>query len=350
MRIAVGTFTDGFMGGAPGEGIHFFEIDAQGGAARQTSVVGGLNSPSYIARHPGLPLLYAAERAWTAEEKSEGALVAIALDESGGPRVIDRRKSGGGFSAHVAVSPDGRFAALANPLGPNIAVFPLAKDGLPGEPVSFAFAGQGPRPRQSAPWPHSCWFDPAARRMIACDLGLDRLSIFDLAPDQPKVSPAAFACAHVSSGAGARHMAFRPDGRFCHVANELDGTISTFAIDAERGTLTIVQTIACAATPCQPCEIVCDAAGRFVYVTLRGPEAVGVYACDAETGCLTPLPAHSCLGDTPRHIAFSPDGRLALVSNQLSGQVTGFSIGSDGALTPNGLALSVPSPSCVVFV
>lgn len=288
MRVAVGTFTDGFMGGAPGGGVHLFELDPAEPSVREVQVVGGLNSPSYLARHPRLPLLYAAERAWSAQDKSEGALARLAIGPDGTLSLLDRRRAGGAFSAHIAVSPDGGLCALANPLGPNMAVFPLSAEGLPGDPACFGFAGQGARPRQSAPWPHSCWFDAAGRRMFVCDLGLDRISIYDVAADGRGVAPAAFAQAQVSSGAGARHMALRGDGRFAYVANELDGTISVFAIDDERGTLTIVQTIPCAAQASQPCEIVCDGAGRFLYVTLRGPEAVAVFAIDAQDGTLTP--------------------------------------------------------------
>ena len=350
MRVAVGTFTDGFMGGAPGGGVHLFELDPAEPSVREVQVVGGLNSPSYLARHPRLPLLYAAERAWSAQDKSEGALARLAIGPDGTLSLLDRRRAGGAFSAHIAVSPDGGRCALANPLGPNMAVFPLSAEGLPGDPACFGFAGQGARPRQSAPWPHSCWFDAAGRRMFVCDLGLDRISIYDVAADGRGVAPAAFAQAQVSSGAGARHMALRGDGRFAYVANELDGTISVFAIDDERGTLTIVQTIPCAAQASQPCEIVCDGAGRFLYVTLRGPEAVAVFAIDAQDGTLTPRQMASCLGDTPRHIALSPDGRLALVSNQLSGQVMGFAVDATGALAPTGLVIPVPSPACVVFL
>ena len=348
--VSVGTFTDGFMGGAPGEGVHLFRLSPDGRSGEPCGVLGGLCSPSYLARHPSLPLLYAAERAWSAEDKSTGALATLALGPDGALTLIDRRRSGGSFSAHVAVSPDGRMAALANPLGPTIALFPLGADGVPGDPAGAIFEGRGPRPRQSAPWPHSCWFSPSGQWLLACDMGLDRVSIYDLAGHPAALRPGPLAYAQVSSGAGARHLAIRADGRFAYVANELDGTISAFALDEAAGTLTIVQTLPCAAEPNQPCEIVCDAAGRFLYVTLRGPEAVAVFAVDAESGRLTPHQLAPCLGNTPRHIALTPDGSLALVSNQLSGQIVGFAVDSDGALAPNGLEIPVPSPACVVFL
>lgn len=350
MRIAAGTFTDGFMGGAPGGGIHVFEIDARGLAARETQVVGGLNSPSYLARHPRLPLLHAAERAWVAGDPSQGALATLAIGADGNLALVDRCPSGGGFSAHLGLSPDGSHCALANPLGPTVSLFALGEDGLPQEPAIFAFAGRGPRPRQSAPWPHSCWFDPAGERLYTCDLGLDRISIYDLNAGAAAAAPAAVPYAQVSSGAGARHMAMRPDGRFCYVANELDGTISVFAIDPENGALIIAGTLPCHAQASQPCEIVCDRAGRRLYVTLRGPEAVAMFAIDGQSGALAPMGAVSCGGDTPRHIALSPDGGMALVSNQLSGAITGFTISPDGALAPSGLVIPVPSPACVVFL
>lgn len=347
--IAVGTFTDGFMGGALGEGVHVFRLGANGQVGVLCSVVGGLCSPSYLACHPSLPLIYAAERAWSVEDRSTGALTTLATRPDGTLSIMDRRRSGGAFCAHVAVSPDGRSAALANPMGPTIALFPLRADGLPEDPTCAEFAGRGARLRQSAPWPHSCWYSPSGQWLLACDLGLDRVSIYDTASTVAALYPGPMAYAQVSSGAGARHMAIRTDGRFAYIANELDGTISVFALDETTGTLTIVQTIPCATEANQPCEIVSDAAGRFLYVTMRGPEAIGVFTIDADTGRLSPRQITSCLGRTPRHFALSPDGRLALVCNQLSDEVVGFSVADDGTLAPNGLRLQVPSPACAVF-
>lgn len=347
--LAIGTFTDGFMGGAPGEGVYLLRLTDNHCDARIVDVVGGLNSPSYLARPPDLPLLYAAERAWSAEDKSTGALTTLSL-AGDALTVIDRRSSEGAFSAHVSVAPDGQALMLANPLGPNIAAFALDQGGLPVDHGIVSFEGRGPRPRQSAPWPHSCWFAPSGRWAFACDLGLDTISIYDTEGGLLPLRSGPFPRAHVSSGAGARHMAIRPDGRFVYVANELDGTISTFVLDEQEGTLTIVQTLACAEMPSQPCEIVCDASGQFLYVTLRGPEAIGVYLIAAEDGHLAPVQLEPCLGKVPRHIALSPDGRTAIVCNQLSGEVAGFAVGHDGQLTPNGLRIAIPSPSCAVFL
>ena len=49
--------------------------------------------------------------------------------------------------------------------------------------------------------------------------------------------------AAVQPGAGPRHFAFHPSGRFAYVINEIDVTLTVFSRDPERGGLTAVQTL-----------------------------------------------------------------------------------------------------------
>lgn len=352
MFLIVGTFTGGFMGGAPSEGLYVFDHDPLTGKTRPVQTVPGLHSPSFVGRHPVLPVVYAVERQWSGEDNSEGAVTSFTFNESSGElKQIDRRRSGGAFTAHVRLSPDGRLLATANPLGPTIAVFPVDAAGLPGNPHTFRFEGEGARERQSGPWPHSCSFDPVGRRLYACDMGLDRIFIYDVSEDGATICAARRAFAQVSSGAGARHMAIRPDGCFSYVANELDGTISVFAPDNIRGTLAIVQTLSCQPpdfeAPCQPAEIVCTPDGLHLYVTVRGSETLGMYSIDADSGRLVLIGHTPCLGNTPRHISLSPDGAFAFVSNQLSSEIIVFLVSRSGELKPTGARIAVPSPTCV---
>ena len=90
--------------------------------------------------------------------------------------------------------------------------------------------------RQEGPHAHCVTFDPAGRFLFVCDLGLDKVMIYRFDAEQGKLTPHEPAFASVKPGAGPRHMAFRPDGRFAYVINELDSTITAFAYDAEAGT------------------------------------------------------------------------------------------------------------------
>lgn len=355
MRLAIGAFTDGFMGGAPAEGIRLVEVDPSARRMEVVQTVGGLFSPSFLCRHPQGCRLYAAERRWSAADGTEGALMTFAVDGKGLTQ-IDRRRSGGGFTAHVQVSPDARIVVTSNPMGPTVAMFTLDADGVPNSlDTRFRYEGRGARERQSAPWPHSAWFEPEGRRVFVCDLGLDRIMIYDVPSDGGPPVPGRQPFAQVGSGAGARHMAVSRDGRHLYVANELDGTIAVFAHDPAVGSVTIAQTIASvtdgSGVPCQPAEIVLSPDGRHLYVTNRGPEQVGIFAVDAESGAITPAGFAPTLGKLPRHIALSPDGLHAIVSNQLSGDLLFYDRDPQtGALEPSGMRLPTPSPSCVVFL
>ncbi len=355
IRIAVGTFTDGFMGGTPGQGLYLFELDPVDLAVRHVQTVPGLQSPSYLARHPSLPILYAVERRWSESDAEDGALTTMLIGTAEQQlTMVDRARTGGGSTAHVGISPAGTRAAVANPMGRSIGVFRLDDKGCPTARVCFEFDGVGALPRQSAPWPHSCWFDQTGRRMFVCDLGLDQISIYDVTDGADLARPAQFPRAQVCSGAGPRHLALTPGGRFCYVANELDGTVCGFAIAPDRGALSIIETIALAHSGgravCQPAEIVTDRLGHNLYVTVRGCETIAMFAIDPGSGRLTNLGQVRCGGNTPRHMALGADDTLALVCNQLSDQITIFARDSAGILTDTGRSIAVPSPSCAVFL
>src|SRR5665213_68133 len=85
----VGTFTPEFdMGpdwnGSPSEGIYVFSFDSDTGAIEPLHAVGGLLSPSWLAFHPALPVLYALERELDASDLFIGAISAHAIDDSTG--------------------------------------------------------------------------------------------------------------------------------------------------------------------------------------------------------------------------------------------------------------------------
>jgi 6-phosphogluconolactonase (cycloisomerase 2 family) len=62
--VYVATYVDPSDGG-PG-GIDVFLLDDKSGALSPAPSVAGLYGPSYLARHPALPLLYASGRVWSA--------------------------------------------------------------------------------------------------------------------------------------------------------------------------------------------------------------------------------------------------------------------------------------------
>lgn len=353
MRLAIGTFTDHGMGGEPGRGITLARFDRDSGQFTVEGLIEGGHSPSFLCRHPRLPVIYAAERRLGTAPGAEGAVAAWNFCE-GQPKLLGRFGAGGAFTAHVECHPEGSLLCLANPLGPSISLVALAAD---GEPVGlrdiFTAEGTGSLPRQEAPWPHSGFWDLNGTHLFTCDLGLDRVQIFRCNGAAPVLQPARLPFAQLNSGAGARHLAVAPDNRFVYVVGELDSSITVFAFDAGRSSLAVVQCRP--STPDgytginKPAEAKLSGDGRHLYVTNRGHNSIGVFDVDAATGRITPVDFTPCGGAEPRHIALSRDGEVLFLANQVSGDLRAFARSADsGRLEGIGEPLALPSPTCVL--
>ncbi|MBW7461931.1 lactonase family protein, partial [Paenibacillus sepulcri] len=132
-------------------------------------------------------------------------------------------------------------------------------------------------------------FSPDGRFLFVQDLGLDRISSYVLEEDAGRLVLHEETSLH--PGAGPRHFAFRPDGKYAYVINEVDSTITGFAYDAEKGRLTSIETVPTLPDGFQGentcAEIAVSEDGRFLYGSNRGHDSIVVYAIDEESGRLT---------------------------------------------------------------
>src|SRR5439155_350648 len=83
-----------------------------------------------------------------------------------------------------------------------------------------------------------------------------------------------------SPGAGPRHFAFHPQGRFVYAINELQSTVTAFSYDAEGGVLKELQTIPTLPKDFQgensTAEVRVHPNGRFLYGSNRGHDSIAV--------------------------------------------------------------------------
>jgi 6-phosphogluconolactonase len=161
----------------------------------------------------------------------------------------------------------------------------------------------------------------------------------------------------VQPGAGPRHFAFHPKGRFAYVINEIDVTLTAFSSDPERGGLTAIQTLSTlppgqtVATGYSTADVQVHPSGRFLYGSNRGHDSIVVFAIDEKTGRLTYVQNEPTQGSTPRGFGIDPTGTYLLAANQRSDSVVVFRIDQKtGRLTPTGQKIEVGSPVCVKFV
>jgi 6-phosphogluconolactonase len=261
----------------------------------------------------------------------------------------------------VSVDRTGRVALAANYGGGSVICLGLAADGslepvVPGSPGGFIqHEGKGPNPqRQEAPHGHSINPTADGRFALACDLGVDKVLIHALDVGKATLTPHGFG--RGEPGAGPRHFAFHPNGRYGYAVNELDLTVTAFSFDPQAGTLTAIQAISTLPADVtdtkgfSTAEIVAHPSGKFLYASNRGHDSIAMYAVDGATGRLTFLGAEPIRGKTPRNFVIDPAGKFLLAAGQNSHTVTVFAIDAEtGKLSFTGQSLDVPSPVCIRF-
>jgi 6-phosphogluconolactonase len=243
---------------------------------------------------------------------------------------------------------------VANYGGGSVASLPIAADGRVGRAVStIQHAGSSVnKQRQEGPHAHSINLDAANRFAFAADLGLDQVLVYKFDTATGKLAGNNPAAANVTPGAGPRHFAFHPGGKFAYVINEIANTVTAFGYDASRGVLTPVQEISTLPKDFQgtsyTAEVVVHPTGKFVYGSNRGHDSIAIFSVDPQSGKLTAAGHQPTEGKTPRNFAIDPTGTWLFAENQDSGTIAVFRIDPQtGGLKPTGQKLSVPTPVCV---
>ncbi len=202
---------------------------------------------------------------------------------------------------------------------------------------------------------HSVNLDAANRFAFVADLGLDKVFVYRFDPAAGKLSPNQPPAVKVAPGAGPRHLAFDPTGRFAYVIDELDSTITVFWYDAENGTLSRIQVVSTLPKDFRGentcAEVAVHPSGKFVYGSNRGHDSLAIFSVDPASGKLSLEGHESTQGKTPRNFAIDPTGSFLLAANQDSDSVVVFRIdGATGRLRATGQKLRVRHPVCVRYL
>ena len=354
-----GTYT-----GGPGksEGIYVSRFDTATGRLSPPTLAATAKNPSFLALHPNLPVLYAVSEVADADGKPTGAVLAFGIDPTSGrltPK--NHQPSGGKGPCHVSVDRTGRAVVAANYGGGSVICLGITADGSlapavtapPGSFIQHEGSSVNPQ-RQQGPHAHSIFPSADGRFAVACDLGLDKVFVHALDAGKATLAPHGFAT--VAAGAGPRHFAFHPNGKFGYSVNELDRTVTAFSYDSAAGVLTPIGSVSTLPPDVtqtdgfSTAEIVAHPGGRFLYASNRGHHSIAMFALDPANGRPSFLGAEPIRGKTPRNFSIDPSGRFLLAGGQESDTVTVFAIDPEtGRLSFTGHSLDVPAPVCIRF-
>jgi 6-phosphogluconolactonase len=348
--VYVGTYTRG----TKSQGVYRMELDLASGKLTEPVVAGKGDNPSFLALHPGGKYLYAVEETWDfPTKKGTGGVRAFAIQKNGDLTLLNRKSAQGDGPCYLVVDKAGKHVLVANYGGGNLAVLPIEEGGQLAEACCVVqHDGKGANPaRQEKPHAHSINLDPANRFAFAADLGLDQVISYRYAGG--KLTKNAAGTLTQKPGAGPRHFAFHPTGKFAYVINELNSTITAMTYDAKKGAMTAVQSVSTLPADYKgnnsTAEVVVHPSGKFVYGSNRGADSIAVFTVDQATGKLTPAGWQSKGIKEPRNFAIDPTGKFCLVANQKASTVLVFRIAPTGKLEPTAGKADIPVPVCVRF-
>ena len=355
----VGTYTEE---GSKSKGIYAYRFDPDTAEITPLGLVAETINPSFLAVHPNHRFLYAVNEVGDYKGQKSGAVSAFAIDHATGKlTLLSQVASKGADPCYITVDKTGKYVLVANYTGGSVAVFPVLADGRLGEASDFVqHTGHGTNlERQEAPHAHSIDLSPDNRFAIVDDLGLDETLVyrFDsakglLTTNNPQIYTT---LAKADPGAGPRHFAFHPNGRFAYVINEMQSTVSVFAYDSAGGVLRSRQTISTLpkgfAEHNDDAEVQVHPSGKFLYASNRGHDSIAVFAIDANQGTLSLIEYAPTKGKTPRSFEIDPTGSLLFAENEKSNNIVAFHIDQQtGRLTPTGKVFDVAEPVCVKFM
>ncbi|HZZ71446.1 MAG TPA: lactonase family protein [Pirellulales bacterium] len=352
MHVYIGTYA---KPDAPG--IFHLLLDPATGKLTAAKPASGIENPSFVAVAPNHKFLYSVAEVDTFKGAKGGGVVGFAIDpKTGDLTKLNEQATGGASTCHVTVDHTSHCVMVASYSGGSIAACTINAQGELSPRTAFIqhTGSSVDKGRQEGPHAHSIYPSPDNRFALSCDLGLDKILVYKLDPVKGTLTPNDPPSVSVKPGSGPRHFAFHPSGKFGYLITEMGQTVIAFSYNADKGSLTELQTLSTVASPHKGnscAEIYCHPNGKFVYGSNRGADNIAIFKIDQLTGKLTAIGHQGSGIKEPRGFGIDPTGRWMLVASQNGDNVQVFSIdGETGALLPTGEKVSVPKPVCVEFL
>lgn len=354
LLVYIGTYT------SPGKskGIYIYRFNLASGELTPYKIVEKVVDPSFLAIDKKRRFLFAVNETEEYQGKKSGAVSAFSITDDGDLKFLNKLPSLGGAPCHITVSDNEKYVLAANYVGGNAVVFPIEKDGNLGEFIELIqHSGTGPnKKRQESAHVHSVNLDHKNKFAYICDLGIDKVMIYEFDDKKGKLIPnSAQAFFEGKLGSGPRHFAFHPNNKFAFLINELDSTIVSLSYNHKDGTLKEIQTVSALPanyTGTSYCaEILVSPNGKFLYGSNRGHNSIAAFRIDEKTGEIELISHTPTEGKYPRNFGIEPTGKFLLAANQNSDSITTFKINqTTGSLEPTGQKIQIPNPVCIKFL
>jgi 6-phosphogluconolactonase (cycloisomerase 2 family) len=311
---------------------------------RVDRTIPGINNASWFDVSADRKTLYV-----TNEDDEGGQISALSLADPAKPKLLNKKSSKGDAPTHLSVHSSQKYVLAANYNSGSVVVLPILAGGKLGDVVDLAQHKGAERD----PHAHQVVNDPTGQWVVSVDLGADSVYVYKLNVSTGKLK--LNQQLKLPSGAGPRHLAFHPNGKYAYILGELRAEVTVAAWNPATGKLTAGQVVPAvpAGTPGDqfPGDVQVSSDGRFVYASVRGSDTLATFTV-ADGGKSLKLVSNVPVGGVyPRHVTLDPTENWFYVSCDTSGTLSWLprdpATGLPGAVAGS---LSIPQVNSVRFL
>ena len=324
MQLSVGSYTQG----TESEGIYAAHLDLKLGRLSAAMLVSATVNPSFLLKHPHLPVLYCVDE--ISGDDETGGVSWFQLNPDGSCVFAGQSSSGGQDPCHLAIDPKASLLAISNYSSGALTLLAVSAHGsLGGSVYRQSHADRWhrrrnrpgrSRQRQEAAHVHSSRFSDDGKSLFIADLGSDEWLCQKVSAQGELLAPTIEVA--FPGGSGPRHFCLSEDEKFAYVLNELSNTLVTIRLSDDQAKMSHWE--ACLGDFggfSEAAEVQMSANGHFLYASNRGADSIAVFRVSQDRVSLQQIV--STHGRHPRHFLLVPgyllvasrdDNRLTLLS------------------------------------
>jgi 6-phosphogluconolactonase (cycloisomerase 2 family)/peptidoglycan/LPS O-acetylase OafA/YrhL len=344
-------FVGNYTSGRPDSGIYIFKFNCNTGEVLKVTSGVQITNPSFLTVSDDGQYVYACTES---KLKGGGSVSSFFFDsKKGSLKFLNKRSSMGENPVYISLFKNNQWLVNGNYTGGSISIFPIESNKTLQNATQIINYKDSSliKERQDASHPHATVFSLDFKFLLVTDLGGDKIRSYKVNGDakEPLELYKQFDC---TPGSGPRHLTFHPNGKYCYVIEELSETVAAY--NYFDGSLIPIQRIATRDTTPHishgSADIHTSPDGKFLYASNRGDKNTITIFSVQQDGSLKLCGYQSTLGEHPRNFAIDPSGQYLLVANVGSNSIVVFKRNQEnGLLSPTGITLTIPNPSCLVF-
>lgn len=337
--------------------IYLCELDPVAGALTVLDSFAGAAGPSYLAISPDGNTLYSVDNRSVDPDGNSQSVNAFRINADDlSLKYLNNQSSEGRGPCHVYATE--AYLFIANYSSGHATCISLLPDGRLEFSTSAVVAeGSGPNQnRQKGPHAHQVMLDPSGSFLLVPDLGTDKVMNYVLDGESGELTPnPQQAWLELPPGAGPRHLAFHPSGKLVYVLSEMNSMLTACSFNEESGVLEIINAESIVKDGFsgnkQAAAVRVHPNGKFVYASNRDEvDNLAAYRIKDDGG-IERIQLLESIPHWPRDFNITPDGKYMLIAGARANELQLYKIDAEsGELTGTEAKISVPVPTCVLFV